>query len=147
MKFLSSLPNAFVFLLRKKNTSFKMCLASFKISLFLEVLGMGDSLLNIIIQFSIPPCLYWCRHMGNSVLPAAFAMLTTRGRDQTMERSSKSTKELHGRFIHRQLEVAWAETGEPFVSKDRCLLVTWKRWFCNLSKEKSQVVEPWSERG
>lgn len=35
---------------------------------------------------------------GASVLPAVFTMLTTRGRDQTMESGSKSAKELLGHF-------------------------------------------------
>ena len=38
--------------------------------------------------------------MGNSIFLATFAMLTTRGRDQTMESGSKSTKQLLGHFMH-----------------------------------------------
>lgn len=55
-----------------------------------------DSLLNTVLGFPLPPS-YW--GMENSILAAAaFAIFTTRGRDQTMESSHQSAKDLLGHF-------------------------------------------------
>lgn len=67
------------------------------IFLFVEVGGLGNSL-----EYSAPVpstvLLVLSQGTGNSVLPAAFAVLTTRGRGETVESSSKSANELLGHF-------------------------------------------------
>lgn len=51
---------------------------------------------NTVLKFPLPPS-YW--RMGNFVPAAAFTVFTTRGRNQTMESGSKSTKDHLGHFL------------------------------------------------